>query len=375
MHTAETDEEKGLPSTDVIVVNYGKGWIYRCLSSIANSQYPSSRLEIVVVDNASNNDELRLIERTFPRVKLLKLEKNIGYSAAVNVGAERSAGDYIAVLNNDVIVSSDCLAELVNVLERDATVGAVCPRKKSVYFSQMLDGCGGAFNILGQAWDRGQYETDTGQYCELDEVINPPGAIFLTRRKLMNKFGFLLNPDFFMILDDLDFGLRCWKAGYRVLYSPTCVAYHARGPALGGLSERENIYFNTRNLLASMFETFEPFFFVRLFPILITTQMTQALYLLLFHRKSGAMSLAFKGVVDFLLGLRVYARRRGKIRMLSSKSDNIILAHLSPSFAVFEESKDHKTLVWMFISLVNLYIKLILRVQPIKDIVYIHKTP
>jgi GT2 family glycosyltransferase len=375
MYNANKKKEETLPSVDVIVVNYGKGWLRRCLTSVAHTQYPLSQLKIIVVDNASNDKDLQLIESTFSGVRLLRLEKNVGYPMAVNIGAERSAGEYIAVLNNDVIVPPRWLAELTDVLERDGTVGAISPRKKSLYMKQTLDGCGGAFNILGQGWDRGQYETDIGQYSSLDEVVNPSGAIFLTRRKLMNEFGFLLNPDFFMVLDDLDFGLRCWKAGYRVLYSPTCVVYHARGPSLGGLSEHKNLYFYSRNMLASMFEVFDLSFFIRLFPILIAAQFMQALYLLFFHRKSHAVPSVFRGVVDFLLNLRVYGRRRATMRMAFKKGDKTLVERFTPTLAVFEESKNHKSLILAFLSAINLYVRLFLRVQPIRDIVYIRKTP
>ncbi|MCP8309249.1 MAG: glycosyltransferase family 2 protein [archaeon] len=244
----ETDSS---PSVDIIIVNYGKGWLPKCLPSIIATQYPRSRLEIIVVDNASS-DDLALIENKFAEVKLIRLVKNFGYAKAVNVGVENSKGEYIAVLNNDVLVTPDWLSKLVSVLELDENVAAVCPRIKSLFMNQVLDGCGGTINILGQGWDRGRSEVDVGQYSNFDYVTHPIGAIFLTRRKLMNEFGFLLNPDFFLLSEDIDFGLRCWKAGYKVVYIPDCVVYHARSPTLCGINDY-NLYFYTKNLLATMF--------------------------------------------------------------------------------------------------------------------------
>ena len=165
------------PYVSIIVVNYGKGWLAKCLPPIVATQYPRSRLEIVVVDNASE-DDLKSIENEFAEIKLIRLEKNVGYANAVNIGAQSSKGEYLAVLNNDVLVPSDWLIKLVDVLESDENVATACPRKRSLILQQTLDGCGGAFNILGQGWDRGESEVDVGQYSQLEEVTHPPGAYF-----------------------------------------------------------------------------------------------------------------------------------------------------------------------------------------------------
>lgn len=358
------------PYVSIILVNYGKGWLAKCLPSIVATQYPRSRLEIIVVDNASE-DDLNLIGNKFLEIELIRLEKNVGYARAVNIGAQSSKGEYLAVLNNDVLVPSDWLSKLVDVLERDENVAAVCPRKRSLLMEQMLDGCGGAFNILGQGWDRGESEIDVGQYSEFAEVSHPSGAVFLTRRKLIDEFGFLLNPDFFMFIDDLDFGLRCWKAGYKVVYTPDCMVYHARSPLLGGLNER-NLYFNTKNLLVMAFEVFSLSFFMRWFPVLVVTQSAQAFYLLYFHKKGHAVPSVLRAVKDFLFGLRLYSRRRTRLVRME---DREILSKFSPSLVVFEETKRHERLIKMFVSVNNLYIRLFLRAQPIKDIIYFKKNP
>jgi hypothetical protein len=237
--------------------------------------------------------------------------------------------------------------------------------------NQILDGCGGALNVLGQGWDRGETEVDVGQYSDSDEVTHPPGAIFLTRRKVIDEIGFLLNPDFFMLIEDVDFGLRCWKAGYKVVYTPNCVVRHARSPTLGGLSER-NLYPYTKNLLATMFEIFDLSIFIRLFPIITLTQTAQAFYLLYFHRKSRAVPSVLRAVKDFSFDLPLYSRRRVRVDKVG---DREILSKFSPSLITFEESKRHEKLIRLILSVANIYIKFVLRVQPIKDIIYLRKRP
>jgi hypothetical protein len=358
-----------MPYVSVIIVNYGRGWLAKCLPSIIATQYPCSRFEIVVVDNASG-DDLASIGNTLEEVRLIRLERNIGYAKAVNVGTESSQGEYIAVLNNDVLVTPGWLSKLVGVLERDENVAAVCPRKKSLVVDKTLDGCGGALNILGQGWDRGESEVDVGQYSDFAEVTHPSGAVFLTRRKLIDEFGFFLNPDFFLLVDDVDFGLRCWKAGYKVVYTPDCVVYHARSPTLGGLNEY-NLYYNTKNLLAMVFETFDSSIFIRLFPVLIETQLAQAFYLLWFHKKSHAVPSVLRAVKDFLFSLRLYSRRKTRAAKIE---DREILNKFTPSLAMFEEGRCHEKLIQLFLSVNNLYIRLVLHAQPIRNITYFRKS-
>jgi hypothetical protein len=364
-------DTSSLPSrASIIIVNYGESWLSKCLPSITATDYPQSRREIIVVDNASG-DDLASIENKFREVKLIKLKRNVGYAKAVNIGVENSSGDYVAVLNNDVIVTPDWLSRLVCVLERHENVAAVCPRKLSLLMSHVLDGCGGAINVLGQGWDRGESEVDVGQYSGFAEVTHPSGAIFLSRRRLVDEFGFFLNPDFFLLIDDVDFGLRCWKAGYRVVYTPDCVVYHARSPTLGGLNER-TLYYYTKNLLAMTFEVFGFSTFIRLFPILIETQLAQAFYLLSFHKKGHAVPSVLRAFKDFLFNLRLYSTRRVRV---SRTSDREILGKFSRSLVMFEESRHRERLIRLFLSVNNLYIRLVLHAQPISDIIYFRKSP
>jgi GT2 family glycosyltransferase len=359
-----------LPYASIIIVNYGKGWLSRCLPSIVATDYPRSRLEIIIVDNASS-DDLASMKRTFPEIKLVPLTKNVGYAKAANIGVENSRGEYVAILNNDVIVNPDWLNKLANVLDRDPNIAAACPRKKSLLMNQILDGCGGALNVPGQGWDRGETEVDVGQYSDSDEVTHPPGAIFLTRRKVIDEIGFLLNPDFFMLIEDVDFGLRCWKAGYKVVYTPDCVVYHARSPTLGGLNEH-NLYPSTKNLLATMFEIFDLSIFIRLLPIITLTQTAQAFYLLYFHGKCHAVPSVLKAIKDFLFDLRLYSRRRVRADKVD---DRAILGKFSRSLITFEESRRHESLIRVFLSVANLYIRFSLLAQPIKKIIYLGKSP
>jgi len=117
---------KELPLVSIIIVNFNdKRHLYRCLSSILKSEYPS--FEIIVVDNGSTDGSVELVKKLFgnnPRIKLIQNERNLGPAAGRNIGAEVAKGRYLAFLDNDTEVNPKWLKEAVKVMESDLTIGA-----------------------------------------------------------------------------------------------------------------------------------------------------------------------------------------------------------------------------------------------------------
>jgi hypothetical protein len=105
---------------------------------------------------------------------------------------------------------------------------------------------------------------------------------------------------------------------------------------------------------------------------LVETQIAQAFYLLGFHKKSQAIPSVLKAVRDFLFSLRLYSGRRVRIARMT---DRDILNKFTRSLVTYEEGRSHETLIRLFLSANNLYVKLVLRAQPIKDIIYFGKSP
>jgi len=110
----------------VIVLNWNSVWYSRrCLRSLLATEYPGSSLEIVLVDNGSIDGSGLILAREFPDVRHLRLESNLGFAEGCNRALrERSGVDYVALINNDVVVGSDWLRPLVEALESDPSAGA-----------------------------------------------------------------------------------------------------------------------------------------------------------------------------------------------------------------------------------------------------------
>jgi hypothetical protein len=104
----------------------------------------------------------------------------------------------------------------------------------------------------------------------------------------------------------------------------------------------------------------------------MATQMAQAFYLLYFHKKSHAVPSVLRAAKDFLFTLQLYSRRRVKVDKVD---DRVILGKFSRSLVTFEESRSHERLIRLFLSVANLYIRVVLHAQAIEDIIYFRKTP
>jgi GT2 family glycosyltransferase len=118
------------PSVRVVVVNYNGGELtLRCLESLRGVDWPPDRLEVILVDNASRDGSFESVRTSFPEVKVIQAETNLGYAGGNNLALRDLVGvDYVALLNNDTVVDRNWLASLVRALEADPSVGAACPK-------------------------------------------------------------------------------------------------------------------------------------------------------------------------------------------------------------------------------------------------------
>ena len=111
------------PLVSIIIVNHnGERLLRNCVESIYGNSYPN--FEIILVDNGSEDGSIRLVQRHYPKTKVLKLEKNLGFAYPNNLGAGSAGGKYLLFLNNDTVVASDFLAELVSAAENNKKMGS-----------------------------------------------------------------------------------------------------------------------------------------------------------------------------------------------------------------------------------------------------------
>ena len=240
-----------LPQVEVIVLNWnGLQDTLACLASLARVDYP--RVRITVVDNGSIDGSPALLRQRFPGLTVIETGENLGYASGNNVGlrcaVERGA-DYVLLLNNDTEVAPDFLRRMVEVADADPRVGVAGP---TIYYydqPQLIWSAGGAIDwARGRTQMIGLGELDEGQFgTEPREVDFITGCALLVRREALERVG-LLDGQFFLYYEEVEWCVRVRRGGFKVLHVPGARVWHkipldARGDS------PEVHYYMTRNRL------------------------------------------------------------------------------------------------------------------------------
>lgn len=126
------------PTVCIVSVNYnGRKYLYRFLRSILAIDYPSSSYRVVLVDNASTDASRDLVRNSFPQVRIVQADKNLGFAGGCNLGIRASRSDYVALVNNDTVVERMWLRRLVDVAESDPRIGLA--GSKMLFLTAFLD--------------------------------------------------------------------------------------------------------------------------------------------------------------------------------------------------------------------------------------------
>lgn len=240
---------KSIPRVSVVLVNWNRAQdTLECIRSLRESIYPG--FEIIVVDNGSSDDSIERISQESGELILLEAGDNLGFTGGNNLGIQYAiehGADYVLLLNNDTIIASDALEKMVKVAESDSRIGIVSPkilfydRPKMVWFG-------------GSEFDRrfitarmiGYGVKDAGQFDQDREIPFASGCVMLIRRSVIEAVGLLWNG-FFAVMEDIDFGLRVAKEGYRIIYFPSAVVWHKESMSAGGHDAPQYVYYQTRN--------------------------------------------------------------------------------------------------------------------------------
>lgn len=237
----------------VIIPNWnGRQYIEPCLRALFDSSY--SELEVIVVDNGSKDDSVKYVEMAYPDVSVVRLKKNKGFARACNEGISASNGEYLFLLNNDVEVEKDCIAELVASLKRHTSCLAAATKMINFKRRDLIDAAGDAMTIGGAPYNRGHDQPDTGQFDREEIVFGACAGAALYRRELFRQIG-VFDTDFFAYMEDVDLSLRAALAGNETVYVPTARCYHHGSASFGALSPR-HVYLTNRNKLCVMVKNY-----------------------------------------------------------------------------------------------------------------------
>lgn len=230
----------------VVIVTWNSArFIGPCLAALhANSD---RAFECLLVDNASSDDTVLIVERDYPWVMVLQPGRNLGFAAANNQAMRRSDGDYVLLLNSDALVSEDTVDALVGFMEQRRDVGlAGCKLlnadgslQQSCYRYATLWRSGGDAVLLTNLLQFLPAIDDYRRFAHdrPRSVSALSGACLMARRAAVARVG-LLDERFFMYAEDSDWCRRFWRAGWSVAFTPTTHVTHLGGGSQSGRDAR-----------------------------------------------------------------------------------------------------------------------------------------
>jgi len=206
-------------------------------------------MEVIVVDNASKQDEASIIQNKFPQVKVIKSKQNLGFAGGNNLGIKAAKGKYIFLVNNDTVFKDFNLQSLIDRLESSPNIGIVCPKIRFAWGNNPLQFTGytplSKITIRNQAIGFG--EEENGQYNTAHPTPYAHGAAMLIKREAIDKVG-LMPECYFLYYEELDWSMMFTRAGYEIWYEPACTIYHKESQSTGQNSPLRT-YYITRNRL------------------------------------------------------------------------------------------------------------------------------
>src|SRR5580658_2503656 len=220
----------------VTIVTYNSGrFIKRCLDSVLAQKYPN--VEVVIVDNASTDGTVDILEPFADRCRIYYNEQNLGFAAAQNQAIALANGEWVLTLNPDVLLMPGFVQALVDAGTVDPKVGTVCGKLLSILANfdlpekELVDSTGIYFTPALRHLDRGSQEVDNGHYLNFEYVFGATAAAALYRRKMIDDISIMdefFDPDFFVYREDADVAWRAQLMGWRCLYTPLARGYHVR---------------------------------------------------------------------------------------------------------------------------------------------------
>ncbi len=267
----------------LIIVNFNtRDLLKDCLSSVVHSMEESHLSgEIIVVDNDSSDGSASMVEKQFPQVLLIKNMTNQGFARANNKGIKQAHGKYILLLNSDTILFKDTLKNMFDFMEKHKDAGvATCrvelangnldpachrgfptPWVSFTYFSGLEKLFSGSKLFAG-------YHQTYKDFSKPHEIDSCSGAFYLLRKEVVDDVG-LLDEEYFMYGEDLDWSYRIKQKGWKIFYNPDTKIIHFKKRS-GRYHPNKTIKNKTTEYFYSTMKLFYKKHFEKKYPWIVT---------------------------------------------------------------------------------------------------------
>lgn len=306
----------------VIIPNWnGARFMPGVLDSLAAQTYP--RVEVIVVDNASPDDSVALIERDYAWVRQVLLDENRGLTGGVNAGIAVAQGEIIALLNNDAEADPAWLEELARALVAHPEAGAAASKMLLYDQPDVLNSAGDFYTVAGEPGNWGVWERDEGQYDDVVYVFSGCGGAVAYRRAMLDHIG-LFDESLFMYCEDVDLGWRAQLAGYKTVFAPRARVYHRLSATGGGVVAS---YHCGRNFIYVLVKDVPGFVWRRYWPRILRAQFRHVGESLR-HFCEPAARARLRGQLASLLHIPRLLRQRREVQATRVVSDDYIASIL-----------------------------------------------
>ena len=311
------------PTVSVIIVNWnGEHWLPNCLNALRAQTFRD--FETIIVDNASSDSSVALIEGGYPEVILVRNDRNDGFAKGNNIGYLHARGRYILLLNNDTESDPALLESMVVAFVALPKAGSVQAKLVLIDQPDRLDACGAFFTATTASYHFGYGKDATlPLYNQPLPMFSNKGACMMLRREVIEKVGFF-DDDFWCYYEETDLCHRIWLAGWECWYWPRALCRHG----LGGTStkiENSIIHFhNFKNKLTSHLKNFSVTSLIWILPMHFLVGLGYSLFFLLTGKWRNALAF-FRGTgwVGANFG-RILEKRR-TVQRIRTMSDRDIL--------------------------------------------------
>ncbi len=308
----------------VVIPNWnGERFLRGCLQSLRKQTFKA--FEVILVDNASTDGSLALVEKEFPEVRIVKLVRNLGLTGGANAGIKAAQGEVIALLNNDAEAHPNWLESLWDALQRHPEAGMAASKILLYDRRSIINSAGDFYRLDGVPGNRGVWEEDRGQYDREEYVFGACGGAAAYRKAMLEEIG-LFDEDMFMYCEDVDLAWRAQIAGYRCVYTPKAIAYHRLSATGGG---KLASFYNGRNFIYVLAKDYPSSLFRKYWPIILKAQLKIAADALRAWRGEAARA-RLRGQLAGLKAIPLALSKRQSVYSLRRVPDSYLESLLLP---------------------------------------------
>lgn len=303
-------------------------------------------LEIICVDDNSNDESYEYVKATFPSVILIKNNSNLGHAFSCNLGIRMAKGEVLFLIDNDTEFDKSCIKNLLFFLNENPTAGCVGGMIKDYGGTDIIQDMGMDIDIFGYGYSKegsinGHCIKDIGQYdYSIKHCFYISSCGLMIKREVLDKIG-LFDDDYFMYKDDLDLCWRAQIAGYDVIVNPNAKIYHKMGVTLGGTSIKQGTkyittstkrYYGERNTISTILKNYELGTLIWLLPLYLILNLFEVLLFILLFKFDFAKSYISSWTWN-IKNFKKLIKNRNKIQKSRVISDKHLISRMIPGSA------------------------------------------